>query len=167
MTKQTPRPKSSRRGDTPPPKTGTDELSVLVGFLDYLRESVIAKTEGVAEPAIRTPQVQSGTNLLGLVKHLTHVERRMFRGADVTDWPATFTADDDETAADIIAAYRTAIDEANAALHGRTDLATGVDGAEKSTPTLRWALVHMIEETGRHAGHVDIIRELIDGRTGR
>lgn len=74
MTKPRSRGKTSRRDDTPPPRTSGDEKNVLVGFLDYLRASVAAKLDGVGEPDVRAPGVSSGTNLLGLVKHLTSVE---------------------------------------------------------------------------------------------
>ena len=94
---------TSRRRDTPPPRTGADERAVLVGFLDYLRTSITAKAEGVAEPDVRTPRVSSGTNLLGLIKHLTFVERATFLGERVGDWPPTFHALDDESAPGILA----------------------------------------------------------------
>jgi hypothetical protein len=85
-----------RRGDTPPPTTGLAEKDVLVGFLDYLRTCVIGKVQDVPEPLVRTPGVQSGTNLLGLLKHLAHVERFVFLGERVADWPSTFNAVPDE-----------------------------------------------------------------------
>ena len=160
---------ASRRRDTPPPRTGSDERDVLVGFLDYLRASVAAKAEGVPEPAVRAPSVASGTNLLGLVKHLTHVERYIFLGEEVADWPATFHAADNETTNGILLAYRESIDEANEHIAARADLNGPAHSGEtgRSASSLRWALVHMVEETGRHAGHADILRELIDGSTGR
>ncbi|WP_439378620.1 DinB family protein [Amycolatopsis lexingtonensis] len=141
--------------DAGPPKTGPGEREVLLGFLDYLRASVIAKVEGVAEPAVRTPGVPSGTNLLGLVKHLTHVERHWVLGERTTKWAATFRAKPGESVEDIIGAYRETAARVNARV-------AGADVAD-----LRWTLTHLIEETGRHAGHVDILRELIDGSTGR
>ncbi|UJW31649.1 DinB family protein [Saccharothrix sp. AJ9571] len=141
--------------DQGPPRTGPGEKDVLVGFLDYLRTSVAAKAEGVPEPQIRTPGVASGTNLLGLVKHLTHVERRWLLGEPVSDWKATFHAAPDETAEDILAAYRDTCARANEAIAGL------------AAADLRWPLTHLIEETARHAGHADILRELIDGTRGR
>ncbi|MFH8406978.1 DUF664 domain-containing protein [Streptomyces sp. NPDC018019] len=101
-------PSRNRRGDTPPPRTGNSEAEVLHGFLGYLRPTGAAKVDGVPEPQVRTPAVPSGTNLLGLLDHLTYVERATFFGERVTDWQATF-----------------------------------------------------------HAGHADVLRELIDGATGR
>jgi hypothetical protein len=161
--------KPARRRDTPPPKTGPEERDVLLAFLDYLRSSIASKTDGVPEPEVRTPGVPSGTNLLGLIKHLTAVERYTFLGENVTDWPATFHAAADETVDGVLTGYRGAIDEANELISAAADLndvaRRPITG--KRAPSLRWALVHMIEETGRHAGHADIVRELIDGQTGR
>ena len=92
--------------DRRPPKTGPGEKDVLIGFLDYLRAAVAAKADGVPEAQARAAGVPSGTNLLGLVKHLTHVERRWLLGDDVADWQATFHAGPDETAGTILAGYR-------------------------------------------------------------
>jgi len=158
-----------RRTDTPPPHTGTTETEVLRGFLDYLRTSIAAKVEGAPDPAVRTAAVPSGTNLLGLLNHLTHVERWMFLGEQVRDWQATFHAAQTDSVADVVAAYRDAVERANEVLDRCTDFGAPVPRPESSrpAPSVRWAVTHMIEETGRHAGHADILRELIDGRTGR
>lgn len=159
---------TSRR-DTPPPKTGREEKEVLVGFLDYLRTSIATKVDGAPEPDVRTAGVPSGTNVLGLVQHLTAVERYTFLGEDVPDWPATFQVGADRSVEDIVTGYRQAVEEANEVIEACTDLTepTRKAPARRQAPTMRWALAHMIEETGRHAGHADILRELIDGRTGR
>lgn len=159
----------SRRRDTPPPKTGTGEKDVLLGFLDYLRDSIAAKVAGTREPALREPGVPSGTNLLGLITHLTAVERFIFLGARVHSWPDTFHADDDQSVDDVLAAYRETVDEVNTRIRACDDLEQPARElrAGEQVPSMRWALVHLIEETGRHAGHADILRELIDGRTGR
>ncbi|MGW2161680.1 DinB family protein [Nonomuraea sp. NPDC001699] len=158
-----------RRRDTPPPRTGSSETETLRGFLDYLRASIAAKVEGAPEPRARTAAVPSGTNLLGLLHHLTHVERAIFLGAEVTSWPATFRAAPDDSAADVVARYREAVEQANAVLDTCADLGAPLPRPRpgRPAPSVRWALAHMIEETGRHAGHADILRELIDGTTGR
>ncbi|HEY9265113.1 MAG TPA: DinB family protein [Mycobacterium sp.] len=158
-----------RRRDNPPPSIGGTEKDVLLGFLDYLRESVVAKLDGVPEAQARTPGVPSGTNLLGLVNHLAHVESFTFLGEDAADWQATFYAAPDATAASVIADYRDAVDQANAVIAACTDLTSAVarPASRGTPPTMRWALAHMIEETARHAGHLDILRETIDGATGR
>ncbi|MFJ1590735.1 DinB family protein [Kitasatospora albolonga] len=155
--------------DTPPPRTGTTEAETLRGFLDHLRTSVAAKVEGAPEPEVRTAAVPSGTNLLGLLHHLTHVERALFLGEEVTDWQGTFRAGPEDTVDEVVGRYRTAVGRANAVLDGCADLAAPLPRtrAGKPAPSVRWALTHMVEETGRHAGHADILRELIDGTTGR
>lgn len=158
---------SPRRRDTPPPRTGPGEKEVLLAFLDQLRAAVAAKAEDVPEPQVRTPGVPSGTSLLGLVRHLTHVERFTFLGEGTADWPGTFRPRPDETVASVLAGYRAAVAAANAVIEACADLTEPVARPGRTPPSMRWALVHMIEETGRHAGHADILRELIDGSTGR
>ncbi|KMS92234.1 DinB family protein [Prauserella rugosa] len=157
------------RRDTPPPRTASSEADVLRGFLDYLRTSVAAKVDGAPEPAARTAVVPSGTNLVGLLNHLAWVERATFLGQPPDDWQATFTAAPQDTVADVVARYRATVAQANTVLDGCTDLAAPLarPQATRQGPSVRWALTHMIEETGRHAGHADIVRELIDGVTGR
>ncbi|MET9211482.1 MULTISPECIES: DinB family protein [unclassified Nocardia] len=162
-----PTPRRTRRRDTPPPRTGSGEAEVLRGFLDYLRTSVAAKVEGAPEPQARTAAVPSGTNLLGVLAHLTFVERAMFLGDTVTDWQATFRVAPEDSVGDIVARYRSAVERANDILDGCTDLGAPIPRPGRPAPSVRWALTHMIEETGRHAGHADILRELIDGSTGR
>jgi len=155
--------------DRKPPGTAAGEKATLVGFLDYLREAIAAKATGVPEPQVRTPGVPSGTSLLGLVKHLTAVERFYFLGDEVRSWPATFKPTTNDTVDGVLAGYRQAVAEANAVIAVCDDLGRPVPSPPKSrpAPSLRWLLTHMIEETGRHAGQADILRELIDGATGR
>ncbi|WP_460695607.1 DinB family protein [Nocardia thraciensis] len=155
------------RRDTPPPRTGSSETEVLRGFLDYLRASIAAKVDGAPEPQVRSAAVPSGTTLLGLLTHLTFVERAIFLGDDVVDWPATFRAAPEDSVAEVVARYREAVERADAVLDGCADLGAPLPRRGRAAPTVRWALTHMIEETGRHAGHADILRELIDGTTGR
>jgi Protein of unknown function (DUF664) len=157
------------RRDRPPPAAAGGERDVLLAFLDYLRDSVVGKVEGVPEPQVRTPGVSSGTNLLGLLNHLIHVERFLFLGEQCSDWPATFHAAADSTAESLTIEYRSVTAEANVVILGAVDLESPCarPARGRASPTLRWALAHMVEETGRHAGHMDILRELIDGATGR
>ncbi|MEJ2852209.1 MULTISPECIES: DinB family protein [unclassified Saccharothrix] len=155
------------RRDTPPPRTGGSEAEVLRGFLDYLRNSIAAKVDGTPEPQVRTAAVPSGTTLLGLLTHLTHVERAIFLGDHVTDWQATFRPAPTDTVADVIARYRDTVKQANDVLDTCTDPAAPLPRPGRPAPSVRWALTHLIEETGRHAGHADILRELVDGTTGR
>jgi uncharacterized damage-inducible protein DinB len=164
---------TGRRGDLRPPGIDADEPTTLLAFLDYLRMCVAAKADGVDDKAARTPGVASGTSLLWLVKHLTAVEINWFvwayAGADEPlqddDTPVT----DEDTTDGLIAAYRSAVARANAVISACDDLDR--PGArslrETAPPSMRWLLVHMIEETARHAGHADILREQLDGSVGR
>jgi uncharacterized damage-inducible protein DinB len=159
------------RGDLRPPSLDADEKTTLTVFLDYLRDAVAAKVAGLTDEQARTPRVPSGTSLLGLVKHLTAVELNWFvwgyAGEDVPLW------DDDAPpvgpAAQLLAEYRAAVDRCNEIIAACADLdQPGVRSLrETPAPSMRWLLVHMIEETARHAGHADILREQIDGAVGR
>ncbi|AJZ84044.1 MULTISPECIES: DinB family protein [Streptomyces] len=159
----------TRRKETGPPATGADEKATLRGFLDYLRNSVADKAAGVPEPQVRTGGVPSGTSLLGLLKHLAFVERFYFLGEDAGDWPATMRPSAQDTVDGVLADYRKTVERANRVIDACSDLALPAPRAPRrgSAPSMRWVLVHMIEETGRHAGHADILRERIDGSTGR
>ncbi|MEU4684088.1 DinB family protein [Streptomyces xinghaiensis] len=161
---------TARARDTGPPRTGGDEKAVLLGFLDYLRRSVADKAAGVPEPQVRTAGVDSGTSLLGLVKHLAWVERFHFLGEEPEDWAGTMRPSPGETAGGVLAGYREAVARANEVIEACTDLSLPAPRPPRRrgpAPSMRWVLVHMIEETGRHAGHADILREQIDGSTGR
>lgn len=155
--------------DTTPPRPGADEKATLRGFLDYLRNAVADKVAGVPEPQVRTAGVPSGTNLLGLVKHLAFVERFYFLGEDAGDWPATMRPSAADTIDGVLADYRKTVERANQVIDACPDLALPAPRPSRPgpAPSMRWVLVHMIEETGRHAGHADILRERIDGSTGR
>lgn len=164
------RKSTPRKADTGPPQTGPGEKDVLLGFLDYLRAAIAAKAADAPEPAVRTGGVPSGTNVLGLVKHLAAVERFYFLGEPVDDWDATMRPTSEETADDVLADYRDAVERANEVIDAWTDLTQPAPRPPRrrgSGPSMRWVLVHMIEETGRHAGHADILREQIDGSRGR
>ena len=158
-----------KKTDTRPPRTGAEEKATLLVFLDYLRVAITAKADGVPEPQVRTAGVASCASLLGLVKHLACVERFYFLGEDVDDWDATLRPAPEETVDGLLADYRKAIRLANQVIHACTDLTHPAPRAPRrqSAPSMRWVLVHMIEETGRHAGQADILREQIDGATGR
>ncbi|MDM4721505.1 DinB family protein [Micromonospora sp. WMMA1363] len=140
-----------------------------MGFLDYLRDSIADKIADVPEPAVRTAGVPSGTSLLGLIKHLTTVERFYFLEEPITNIRRAFRPTREDTIASVLADYRRTTAQANQIIDTWTDLAQPAPRLPGQTlaPSQRWVLVHMIEETGRHAGHADIIREQIDGSTGR
>ncbi|MFF5900781.1 DinB family protein [Streptomyces argenteolus] len=164
---------SEPRPDLRPPGLNADEKTTLLTFLNYLREAVLAKAAGVPEPAVRAAGVPSGTSLLQLVKHLTAVELNWFvwayAGADGERWDDEGEVSADETASDLADAYREAIARADEIALACTDLDRPGARSLRETPppSMRWVLVHMIEETARHAGHADILREQIDGSVGR
>jgi uncharacterized damage-inducible protein DinB len=157
----------------PVPRVDTGELDVAHAFLKFQRHCVLKKAEGLTEDQLRRPMVDSGTSLLGLIQHLTEAERFWFYhhlgGAhwseeDELDMavPAHLTADE------VIRAYHAAIADSDHAIEAAGDpgahMAIPIEGGPK---TLRWLLAHMTTETARHAGHADILREQIDGATGR
>lgn len=93
----------------------------------------------------------------------------MFLGDNVTDWPARFHAAPADGVADVVARHRGAVTAVNNVLDECTDLGAPLPRpqSDRRAPSVRWALTPMIEETGRHAGHADMLRELIAGATGR
>jgi uncharacterized damage-inducible protein DinB len=153
------------------PFTNAGERETLVAFLDYLREAVLVKVSGLDDDALRRTLVPSGTSLLGLVKHLTAVEIAWspfaFAGADVRVPNGELEPDD--TTASVIDGYRAAIARSAEILAAGADLDQRCVHAATAPErmSLRWVLVHMVEETGRHAGHADILREQLDGQVGR
>jgi uncharacterized damage-inducible protein DinB len=164
---------TSPRRDVRPPDVNADERTTLLAFLDYLRATVVAKVVDVPDDLARTPGVPSGTSLAGLLKHLTAVEFNWFvwtyHGADVEQMDHAMEVAPDEHVSDLVAAYRRVTALCNEVVDGWESL--DVPAARWLGPTAprsrRWILVHMVEETARHAGHADILREQLDGLTGR
>ena len=157
------------------PNTKGTERELLNEYLEWYRSAILRKIEGASDETVRARIVPSQTTLLGIVKHLAWIEiwwfQMVFAGRQV-DLP---TSDEDpdgdwrieprETAEQIIAFYREACAESRAIVAGTEDLdAESVRAGKKYN--LRRILIHMIEETARHTGHADILRELIDGQTG-
>jgi hypothetical protein len=149
-------------------------------YLQQVRDVLVWKLDGLSEYDARRPLTPTGTNLLGLVKHLTGNEFGYFgevfdRPAHAGEWLVDRTQSEDflarpeETREDIIAQYKRSWEHADA-----TIAALDLDSPGKvphfpegmRDVTLQWMLVHMITETCRHAGHADIVRELIDGHAG-
>ncbi len=155
--------------DQKPPRFTGPEVETLVTFLDYLRESVARKLEGVAELEARSSPVQSGTSLLSLVQHLTAAEVSWFqiRFAGSASPDPGEPLDDGLPVGEHRARYRRAVERGNEIVSSTRSPEEHCVDPEYAELTLRWVLVHMIEETARHAGHADIIREQIDGATGR
>ena len=156
------------------PFTGDEKQSLHVS-LDRHRDAVLWKLEGLDDTNLRRAMTPSGTNLLGLVKHLAAVEYGWFCQTfgrqteplpDVEEDPnADMRARPEETTQDILAFYGRARAAADRVIEELELDQTGTAWFG-DTVSLRWVLIHMVEETARHAGHVDIVRELIDGMTG-
>ena len=156
------------------PFTGGEKESLHTS-LNRHRDVVLWKLKGLDDASLRRAVVPSGTTLLGLVKHLAAVDYSWFCTTfgreteplpfDPDDADADLRVNPDETTADIVEFYRRARAAADAAIDelDLNDVGTAWFGDPVS---LRWVLIHMIEETARHAGHLDILRELIDGSTG-
>ncbi|MFJ8842385.1 DinB family protein [Streptomyces cyaneofuscatus] len=155
------------------PYTGGEKESLHTS-LDLHRDAVLWKLAGLDDEQVRRPMTPTGTNLLGLVKHLAAVEYGWFCstfGRETEPFrfdPATedMAAGPDETTADILAFYARARVAADAAIR-ETDLETTGTSWDGRVVSMRWVLIHMLEDTVRHAGHMDIVRELIDGAVGR
>jgi hypothetical protein len=157
------------------PELTADERTTLTQYLDYQRETLLMKADGLTAEQARFSPVPSGTCLLGLVRHAAETERVWFRqrlaGEDIGDLYATkddpdgdFHFGPHDTLADAAAAYRNEIDAARhivASLDSFDILA--VREPRRGPINARWIMAHMIDETARHAGHADIVRELIDG----
>jgi uncharacterized damage-inducible protein DinB len=162
------------------PATTADERSMLEGWLEYHRQTLAWKCEGLTDAQLRTAAVEpSELSLMGLVRHMAEVERSWFRRvlANEDAGPIYFTDEDPDgdfhvTESDTWAEARaTWQDEIEAARHcaadfGLDDLSKGRHRRTGEQFNLRWIYTHMIEEYARHNGHADLIRERIDGATG-
>jgi hypothetical protein len=167
----------------PNPPLAADELvttgserAVLEAFLDFHREVLVRKVSGVSEQEARYRRVPSKTTLAGLIKHLTGVERGWFQrvlaqrpageiGPNVGGGDDSWELAPDETVESLVAEYRRACDQSRQAA-ARFALDDAVPHRRLGRVSLRWIYVHMIEETARHVGHADILREQTDGATG-
>lgn len=168
------------------PDYDSDEPTMLRGFLDFQRDSFRLKIAGLDQEQLSTPLAPSPMTLGGMAKHLALVEDNWFSGVllgneDADPWKdVDWDADRDwewHTAADDSPEHlRELLDEAIAASNRILDEVVPSEGLAKTSAqtsrrtgkafTLRWILLHMIEEYARHLGHADLIRESIDGQTG-
>jgi hypothetical protein len=160
--------------------TDLDAKADLHRYLREAREALLGKLDGLPEYDVRRPLVPTGTNLLGLVKHVASVTAGYF--GEVFDRPfpetvpglnqdaapnADMWASADESRDDIIGLWRRAWAHADATINALPIDASGVVRWWADTPvTLHLILVHVLAELNRHAGHADVVRELIDGQVG-
>jgi uncharacterized damage-inducible protein DinB len=160
----------------------TDAKGDLRRYLQVGRDALVWKLDGLGEYDVRRPLTPTGTNLLGLLKHLAYVEMGYFGPtfgrpvpevdpwlADDLELNADMWATADESRDDILALYRRAWAVTDATVE---ELPLDAPGSvpwwapAKQAVTLHQILIHVIAETNRHAGHADIVRELVDGASG-
>jgi hypothetical protein len=164
-----------------PPDSGP-ELQALTGFLDWQRESILLKTDRLTREQLGRRLPPSSLTLAGLLNHLTRVEDSWF-GVRFAGLPADGLWADHDREADRDRDFRTATELEPEELRNRyraacarsrdvVARAAGLDQLSAGTSPagthwdLRWVLIHMLEETARHAGHADLLREAIDGTVG-
>jgi uncharacterized damage-inducible protein DinB len=154
------------------------ERNGLEGFLDRQRDAIIRKIEGLDDATARTAPTASALSLLGIVKHCALWERRWFQvvaagrkfpgewpEGDYTGMAEDFVVDENDTVEHWVAYYREQIEQSRAVV-ASMDLDTRCARPDLIECNLRYVWFHLIEETARHAGHADIIRETLDGSRG-
>ena len=161
---------------TNPFSTAT-ERDALCSFLDQARDALIRKIDGLSDKDARHAATVSSLSLLSLLKHSAIWERRWFQiifaGRSFPDeWPAvnededaTFALSDEDTIESVLAYYREQI-AVSQEITASVDLDARCARTDLVNENLRWVAMHLIQETARHAGHADIIREAIDGSRG-
>jgi uncharacterized damage-inducible protein DinB len=150
------------------------ERELLEGFIDYYRDVVVNKVDGLTRDDATRVMTPSGLSVLGVIAHLTVVEYlwfdERFAGHPSRRDPCghrDFQLASDDTVASVIDEYRAACAVARViASKGALDDLAVHESPNWGRVTLRWIYVHMIEETARHGGHLDLMREQIDGATG-
>jgi uncharacterized damage-inducible protein DinB len=163
----------------PSPPRSAPEREMLEAWLDFHRLTLERKCSGLAPEQLRRRVVPpSSLSLLGLVRHMAEVERGWFcRALANEDAPPHYYSDDDPNGdfdhvdtADVeeaFATWRAECAHAREVVASFSDLdAMGRDETRPGRPSVRWVLVHMIEEYARHNGHADLLREVIDGVVG-
>ncbi|MGH8866398.1 MAG: DinB family protein [Actinomycetes bacterium] len=151
---------------------------VFLGYLDYFRSVLVTKLQDLPDAELRRSRLPSGWTPIELLKHLTYVELRWlewgFEGGDVADaWgdnrDGRWYVASDETLDDLLAALNARADRSRAIVeaHELSDVGKPGerwDGADP--PSLERVLFHLVQEYARHVGHLDIVREIVDGRVG-
>jgi uncharacterized damage-inducible protein DinB len=151
--------------DQKPPRLAAGEAETLHALLQFQRESLVRKVADLDDAAARRSQVGSGTSLLWLIQHMARAEvtwvLNRFAGQDGQAEPG-------DTLEAAVSCYRQVWQQVDAVAFTSASLDELCRRPDTDAPvSLRWVLMHLLEETARHAGHADILRELIDGRTGR
>ncbi|WP_432742605.1 DinB family protein [Streptomyces sp. JH002] len=169
-----------------PGKHIADPRQLLLDYLDYYREVVVSKLAGLSEEELRSSRLPSGWAPVELIWHLAHVERRWLRwgflGEEVeepwADWfhgpsgPERWAVPDGVSTAEVLETFQRYVADSRAitadvALETRAKGGGRFDPAGQApAPALSWILFHLLQEYARHAGHLDVVRELADGVTG-
>jgi uncharacterized damage-inducible protein DinB len=166
-----------------PATSVSDPHELLLGHLDYYRDTLLRKLEGLEEETLRSSRLPSGWSPLELVWHLLHVERRWLVwgfNAEQMDDPWGDTAENAPqgrwhvperlTTADVLDRFRAQCERSRAVASGSTLHTRAAVGGrfptEAAAPTLSWILFHLVQEYARHVGQLDVVRELADGSTG-
>ena len=154
--------------DQRPPTLQGDDRAILMATLGYLRASFAAKVAGVGLADATRSFVPSGTSLLWLLEHLTLAEQAwVITRSGATPVLLDAAHEGADPVARALAQYRTTADQVDAIVESASFDAPWRGYGEDDFVNLRWVVTHLLEETARHAGHADILRELIDGATGR
>jgi uncharacterized damage-inducible protein DinB len=152
------------------PETTSDERELLLRWLQFLRGAVMRKAEGVSDTDARWRPDGRLISLLGIVTHLTNVEWRWVDGGvlgeEVSRDEEEFEPGADRSIEAALGAYRDRQAKTDAILSAVPSLVEPCRGWDGEGKDLRWVLLHLINETARHAGHADAVRELLDGVTG-
>ncbi len=161
-----------------------DPGELLGGFLDCYRDTLLRKLAGLDESDLRASRLPSGWSPIGLLRHLTFVERRWVRwgfaaedvgepwaDSDPDDPDAPWPVPESEPVDGVYAAYRAEIARCRKIIAANPISARSATGGrfaaeDGPAPTLGWILCHLIQEYARHVGQLDVVRELIDGAVG-
>jgi uncharacterized damage-inducible protein DinB len=156
----------------PPESVPADEMTMARGWLTHLRASAIFKLEDLDDHQLRWRPTPTANSLGVIVVHLGYAERLWLRAIfagermDMAWREHMFVLPDGWSVAEVVAFYRAETAAADTVLAPAESLDLP-SAAEGRPTTLRWVVTHLLEETARHVGHMDITRELLDGRTGR
>lgn len=151
------------------------ERDVLESFLEFHRAVVVRKVADLPLAIAQRRLVPSETTLAGLLRHLAVTERQWFQhvlngqpsppGEGETDPDSSWAIDEHDVVEELVSAYKQECERSRATA-ARYSLDDAVAHPVLGRVSLRWIYVHMVEETARHAGHADVLRELTDGATG-
>lgn len=161
-----------------PTQPAASRAEVHLRYLDYFRAVLVAKLDGLPDAELRASRLPSGWTPLELLKHLTHVEARWlewgFAGRDIGDpWAdrrdGRWHVGPEESLADLVGALQAQAARSRTIVeaHGLDDVGQPGERWDGAPPaTLERVLLHLLQEYARHVGHLDVVRELVDGRVG-